>query len=289
MIATFFLALPVGFLGFVGLVVFLIFLLSGRLRTGIHPGGARGGVYAESFALYLFIFSAINFGSMVVPAAREWMLTISTGAAILSLVLALAWPVLRGVSWKQVREDVGFNLGRRPALEPVIGVGGYAMTLPILAVGVLIMIMLMVLAGGVQQLFGGAPDEFSPKTAPAAHPIVFVLINSDWWTRLQIYVLACIVAPLVEETMFRGVLYRHLREATARLGFFLSMFLSCMVVSFIFAVIHPQGLLAVPVLMALAFGFNLVREWRGTLVPGMVAHGLNNGLVITATIFLFGN
>jgi membrane protease YdiL (CAAX protease family) len=31
--------------------------------------------------------------------------------------------------------------------------------------------------------------------------------------------------------------------------------------------------------MALAFGFSLAREWRGTLVPAIVAHGLNNGMV----------
>jgi membrane protease YdiL (CAAX protease family) len=47
----------------------------------------------------------------------------------------------------------------------------------------------------------------------------------------------------------------------------------------VFAVVHPQGLIAVPVLMGLALGFTLAREWRGSLVPGMVAHSLNNGLV----------
>jgi len=288
-IAGVILVLPLGIGGLVGLVLFLIFLFSGRLRTGVHPVGAHGGVYAESFALYLFLFSALNFGSLLIPSAKEWLLAVNMGAAILSLLLALAWPVLRGVSWKQVREDVGFNLGRQPVLEPAIGVGGYAMTLPLLAVGVLIMFVLLMLVGGFQQLLGNAPDEFAPKTAPTAHPIVFVLLQSDWWTRLQIYILACIVAPLVEETMFRGVLYSHLREATAKFGFFLSMLFSCLGVSFIFAVIHPQGLLAVPVLMALALGFNLVREWRGTVLPGMVAHGLNNGLVITLAIMLLGD
>jgi membrane protease YdiL (CAAX protease family) len=52
-------------------------------------------------------------------------------------------------------------------------------------------------------------------------------------------------------------------------------------VSFIFAVIHPQGILFVPVLMSLAFGFALAREWRDSLIPGMVAHGLSNGLIMT--------
>jgi membrane protease YdiL (CAAX protease family) len=57
------------------------------------------------------------------------------------------------------------------------------------------------------------------------------------------------------------------------------------VTSFIFAVIHPQGIFAVPLLMALAFGFSLIREWRETLLPCMVAHGLHNGLA-TLTMIL---
>ena len=102
---------------------------------------------------------------------------------------------------------------------------------------------------------------------------------------IQILLLAGVVAPIVEETMFRGVLYRHLREASMRFGKALSVLVSGAVVSFVFAVIHPQGIFAVPVLMALAFGFSLIREWRGTLLPCMVAHGLNNGLV-TLTMIL---
>ncbi len=72
---------------------------------------------------------------------------------------------------------------------------------------------------------------------------------------IQIVFVASVVAPIMEETMFRGVLYRHMREATGRMGRWRSVILSALVVSFVFAEPHPQGLLAVPVLMALAFGF----------------------------------
>jgi membrane protease YdiL (CAAX protease family) len=40
-------------------------------------------------------------------------------------------------------------------------------------------------------------------------------------------------------------------------------------------------------LAALALAFTLVREWRGTLIPGMVAHAINNGvlmLLVTLTL-----
>jgi len=49
-------------------------------------------------------------------------------------------------------------------------------------------------------------------------------------------------------------------------------------------VIHPQGFIAVPALMALAYGFTILREWRGSIIPCMVAHGLNNGIVTIVAI-----
>jgi hypothetical protein len=50
-----------------------------------------------------------------------------------------------------------------------------------------------------------------------------------------------------------------MREATGRLGRIGSVLMSMLMVSFLFAVIHPQGLLALPVLMTLACAFT---PWR---------------------------
>ena len=81
--------------------------------------------------------------------------------------------------------------------------------------------------------------------------------------------------------MFRGLLYRYLRERSRHRGLLPSAMLSALLSSFLFAVIHPQGLAAVPVLMGLACGFCLVREWRGSLLSSIAAHGLNNYLVLS--------
>ena len=136
------------------------------------------------------------------------------------------------------------------------------------------------------ELFGGGPgpEDLRSPISPD-HPITLPLARGSWAIRLQIFFLASIVAPIVEETMFRGVLYRHLREVTGWAPVVVSILFAALVSSFIFAVIHPQGLLAVPVLMALALSFVLAREWRGTLIPGMVGHGLNNGLVLLISVF----
>jgi membrane protease YdiL (CAAX protease family) len=126
-----------------------------------------------------------------------------------------------------------------------------------------------------------------PDDLPA-HPIVF-MDTKGWWNKALLLFLACVAAPLVEETMFRGVLHRHLRGATQRFGSFLSIVLSGTIASFIFAAIHPQGLIAIPALMALAYGFTILREWRGTLIPAMIAHGFNNGIMLTALMLIMGN
>jgi membrane protease YdiL (CAAX protease family) len=79
------------------------------------------------------------------------------------------------------------------------------------------------------------------------------------------------------------VLYRHLRDSTVWFRRFASVFLSAGINSLIFAAIHPQGLIGIPVLGTLAFGFSMVREWRDSLVAPMAMHALNNG---TMTLLL---
>ena len=44
-----------------------------------------------------------------------------------------------------------------------------------------------------------------------------------------------------------------------------------------------------PALMALACGFTLMREWRGTVVPSMIMHAISNGLVMTCFMLLIAD
>jgi membrane protease YdiL (CAAX protease family) len=201
------------------------------------------------------------------------------GLGFLASLLALAWPVRRGIGWDEVRRDVGWTTGERAWLEPLIGAGGYLCALPLVGIGLVLTLLLL----GLQGLLGPEPSPFAPAGGPA-HPIVLQLAESGWWLKLQVLFLASVAAPIVEETMFRGVLYRHLRDATSRFGTVLSVLVSGMLNGLIFAAIHPQGWVAIPALMALAWAFVLLREWRGTLVPAMVVHAISNGVVMLALI-----
>jgi len=267
--------------GFFGMILLLVLFYTGQIRRGFGAGIGCGGIYAETFAIWMALFLALQFVVGLIYSEKFKFLLL--GLAMLLSLTALGWPVLRGVPWRQVREDIGFTNGRWPILEPFFGLAGYAMTLPMLLVAVLIMTGFM----GLREYLSPISPEnnFGPIDQPSL-PVVEYLLTGDWWNCVQIVVMASILAPLVEETMFRGVLYRHLREASAGFGITWSVILSGIVVSFVFAVIHPQGLLAVPPLMALAFGFALLREWRGTLIPSMVAHGLINGILTLVLILM---
>jgi membrane protease YdiL (CAAX protease family) len=260
-----------GLAGFAGLIVLIVFVFTGKVK-GMQTGTGRSGVYAETFAVWLILFLGI---SLAVSRLLHQVSPLPYAGFMLLSLAALGWPVLRGIPWRQVREDLGLDFGRHPFLEPLIGLGCYAMAIPLVVIGVIATYILLLLR---RSLSAEAGNPFAPQEVPS-HPIVQSLAHGGWPELLGIIFLASVAAPLIEETMFRGVLYRHLREASARFGPVLSFFASGILVSFLFAVIHPQGIFAVPVLMALAFGFTMAREWRGTLVPAMVGHALNNGIV----------
>jgi membrane protease YdiL (CAAX protease family) len=273
--------------GCLGLLVLGGLWLAGVVRGKLHCPTGHGGVYAETFALWMGMFVGLQAQAGSLNVGPYHYLLVLT-ASMLSL-LALVWPVVRGVPWRQVREDIGWTLGPRPLLEPFFGLATYAMSLPFLACGVLVMLVLLLL--GFAGKFPGLADaanDFDPVKFQA-HPIVEWLAHGTFWDRVQLVVLASVVAPLVEETMFRGVLHRHLRDLTCGAGAVVSVLVSGLVVSVIFAVIHPQALVAVPALMALAFGFTIGREWRGSVIPGMVAHGLSNGALVMFMIYALGS
>jgi membrane protease YdiL (CAAX protease family) len=260
--------------GVIVLAAVVVLSVNGTLRPRLATGSSYGGVYAETFAVWLVLFCALSFVLGLAPVNDSRMLL--AGLCTFASLAALAWPVVRGVPWRVVLLDVGLAAPAKPGTELAAGVATYAVAVPLAAGGVLLTFVLMTIARhlGLQ--------------TSVSHPLAPFIVESGVWGRIQAVLVATVAAPIVEETMFRGVLYRHLRESTAGWGRALSVMTSAVLVSFVFAVIHPQGWLGLPPLMALAFAFCLAREWRGTLLPAMVAHALQNGAVTLMIISAIG-
>jgi membrane protease YdiL (CAAX protease family) len=270
--------------GLAGLVLAIVLVVTGHIRSGL--GGPRPwhAVYAETFAIWLGLFLLLQVvaGLLVAVLGPLSEMPVTIWTFFVSLI-ALGWPVVRGIPWSDVRRDIGWTLGRLPPAEPLFGLAGYFVTLPLLAVGLGVTLVLLMIQGAVE----GQPDTFAPTGGPA-HPIIVHMAEASVWPKISLLLLAAIAAPIVEETMFRGVLYRHLRDASAALGTGMSVAVSVLINTFVFSAIHPQGFVAIPALMSLACGMALVREWRGTVIPSMVIHGVSNGVIMGLLMILLG-
>ncbi len=90
---------------------------------------------------------------------------------------------------------------------------------------------------------------------------------------VQILLIA-ILAPIAEETCFRGMLFGGLRERLPRLG-------AALLTGVIFGGLHAlTGVSAVPPLMVFGFLLSLLYEKTGSIVPGILLHVLNNSVAL---------
>ena len=143
------------------------------------------------------------------------------------------------------------------------GLAGYAMLWPV----VLVATMFNGILGGGGEGLGSPIKQF----------LAFGATDTD---RLVLVFSAAIVAPIFEETLFRGFFYRRLRQTLTPYG-------AAAVSGFAFAAAHlsATGFLQV---WAIGFALGLAYEKTGRLRSSMIAHGLWNLGTTLSTIFLFG-
>lgn len=80
-----------------------------------------------------------------------------------------------------------------------------------------------------------------------------------------------ITVPIAEEFLFRGVLYRWLRDRWGR-------YAGLMGSSLVFALVHPSGAGTALQIFVLGLALAYLFEHTGSLLPSMVFHGVNNGI-----------
>ena len=93
-----------------------------------------------------------------------------------------------------------------------------------------------------------------------------------------LYIATCVIAPIAEETFFRGFVFGGLR---AHWPFWAAALVS----SLIFGSVHlTTGPAAIPLLALLGVCFAYLYERSGSLWPAVIAHALNNALALTMQI-----
>ena len=280
--ASMFFFVGIGLLaGVIGLgccVGFPIMIYQKSLHSYFFNSPSNHNIYIQTFAIWLFGFfgSSVLLGFLELAERESMLVQLIVFFGSLSCLL---YPLLRGVTFRQLRYDIGWTLDRPVGDTGFAGLS-YLATLPCLIPGIICIAVFAAIAGLFQEF-----HEFARQTGPG-HPIQEIIANGDWLMLVLVFVTACIAAPIVEETMFRGVLYRHLRDWSQSYARWISVAFSAVLNGFIFAAIHPQGIAAVPVLMTLAICFSLVREWRNSLLTPMLMHGIHNTLVTCVSLLL---
>jgi membrane protease YdiL (CAAX protease family) len=250
-------------IGVVALIMMMARINEGRFSSRFDEG-VGGLIHLETFVVFAGCFLLL----LCVPLVMFGMnAEASTGAVAVEevllwcLPLVLLWPVIRKVPWRQFAIDVGLHTGEGVGKEVMCGVVGWLVTVPI-SFGVALVLRYLLRDS----------EDHGPQGYPLFNPPA-----GGTWVALWLSALSAVVwAPLLEEVMFRGALYRYLRPGLSWVG-------AVLVSSAVFGFVHPYttaGLLSVGIL---GTGLGLLREWRGSLIAPMTCHLLHNASITLAT------
>jgi uncharacterized protein len=206
-------------------------------------------------ALPYLIYSWLNFGP---PTPQQlttdkglifWSIIGILPAHLLTLGLAWVWfsAESRGQFWKRLRFEWPSNMS--PAVTTMLCA---LLALVLLGVGYL-----------VTTLVGGQKTQLD------------ALVESSFAARVATALVAVITAPLVEEVIYRGVVYSALERVAGKIS-------AVVFVSLLFAGVHViqywNNIGVILVITILSFTLTLARAYTGSLVPPFIIHLVFNGI-----------
>lgn len=224
-----------------------------------------GSVWLETVAVFFASFLAIKIigqalhkqhvsddAQIAFALAGQW-----------AIALSIFWPILRGMSFARWKSDIGWRAPRGVPREVGAGILGYLAGLPVYFLMAIVVVLITLIIDAITK----------SHTKPQGNRIIDILESGAWWELVVVYLLATVWAPVVEESIFRGCLFRHLRR---RFVFVLAGLGSAAV----FAVLHGYNVQGLVMVATLGFWFALMREWRGSIIPSATAHAIHNGVVM---------
>lgn len=165
------------------------------------------------------------------------------------ITLAFTWFMVTEGGQRSFWKAIGWEWPGRPAKVTLISI--------------LVALGLYGLAWGVTTIWGGSKTELD------------LLIESSMYTRVATALVAVATAPLVEEVIYRGVIYPAVEKVTGT-GFAIA------VVSLLFAGVHVwqyrNNLGVILVITALSFTLTAARAVSGKVLPSFIIHLVFNGI-----------
>lgn len=242
-----------------GIVITYVFFKSGpqvryflTLQT-LTPEERR--TFLEAAVLYCFMLLPVGMalGRFLEPAGHPLL---ASAALMILAFLASAYYFYANTRPGMLREIV-FPQGTVVWKEIAAGFAGFAAIFPAAAATLLVFVSV-------------SPSE----VAKSAHPAANSMADHPW----MILFMAAVLAPVFEEVVFRCFLYGHFR-ADQRMRF--ASFFS----GAVFAVLHPQGALALPYLTVLGMGLAVLREYRPGALAVITTHATVNGMAVVLSLF----
>lgn len=258
---------------FISFIAGIMIIIKGVKREKIFQSFDKNSLYKldarylfETFIIWIFIASVLkvilassgNLVKMIKSLDLTLRICVISGIYMLPCISFL---YLKNII-KRIpipREELYIPHGK--LLKDVMyGIGGYCALIPLLLLSAIIIVPLE------SKLEKVLPTPLNPAIA-----LISSSKTAGEWI-LLFFLIACL-APVIEEIVFRGILQNAIkRKAGPWAGIFLS---AC-----IFSFLHPQLPLGFLPVMVLGIVFGMLAEARKSLVPSIIAHSLNNGVII---------
>ena len=252
--------------GLIGLILGIYYLWNRSSLLARTPNvSVRPMALLLTFFAYLgsfFGFSLLmNFICSMGCGSGTAELLLEAAAMVGSFAIGLA--VLQSLNARDDSgwRDIGYRIGPINRMA-IWGVGGYCVVLPL--VGATSWLSNIVFSG-----YPTPVHPLIPQTA-AGGPLSYTII----------LIMGVILAPIIEETFFRGALYNSLR---GQMGVWSAATLS----GSIFALVHPTLPGQFLPIMSLGIVLAILREETGSLVPSMICHALFNGVTLVLVRLLY--
>lgn len=264
--------IPLMLIGLGGLCLIALFMAFGRRKQTDISRESVGAIRTDADVLLevFIVYIILSIVAALLWFLGEWIVTGSVNRDIgtfgefciyvLGGVLSLLYLSLRlkmcGISWR----SIGFA-SASPGKDVVWGVLGYVGSLPLL-------VLAGMLANWMEKYMSAPPNPVVPMLGESN-----VLLE-----RIVLFVLLVVAAPFFEEIFFRGVLFNSFRGAWGAVA-------AVPVSAGIFAMVHPLPLGFFPIFV-LGSVFAVVMRRRGSLLPSMISHALNNTVAFLMIVFM---
>ena len=244
-------------------IMAILKIRSGEIVSNFDADTVGGPVYYEIPIAFFLIFGLAML--LRIPAytaggtaGTVWFFI--TEVVVWGCFAAVVWPTFRGVPRDALMLDLGLHTGEGWWPEIKAGFIGYMAAMPLSFVGGIVGAML------------AAVFKTDSEETLKGFPMFEAPINASWAVFIMSAFGSVVWAPLLEEIVMRGALYRAVRPWARWLG-------ASLITALVFGIIHPYGIEGLCQVAFGGFAYAIIREWRGSLIACMVAHMLHNGTI----------